>query len=474
VTEPVERATLKPWEWTSSVDLHVLVAGSGRRSGLERAIRAAIRTGRLRPDERLPSTRALARDLGFARGTVAEAYAQLAAEGYLRTRQGAPTRIAPGPWPRAEARQGAPVPTDQPRFSMGGGVPDLSAFPRAAWQAALRRALAKAPDAALSLDDPRGRPELRSALAAYLGRARGVLADPERIVVCAGYTEGLALLAAALRARGTRTVAMENPCLPDHRSVVLAARVRVAPLAVDERGALADVPAAGAVVLTPAHQFPLGATLAPERRAAFVGWARSRDAILIEDDYDGEFRYDRQPVGALQGLDPERIVYAGTASKTLAPGLRLGWLVVPPDLLDEVLAAKRLTGAAHALDQLALAELLSSGGFDRQVRRMRQRYRRRRDQLLALLADHAPAFRPRGIAAGLHLMLELGPGAPGEQELIERAAQRSLALAGMRSYWHGDGGGRAGVILGYSAPAPHEFSATLAALGATLADSGAA
>jgi GntR family transcriptional regulator/MocR family aminotransferase len=457
------------------VDLHVALAGSGRRNGLERAIRAAIRTGRLPPDERLPSTRALARDLGFARGTVAEAYAQLAAEGYLRTRQGAPTRVASGPWPQAQASPGPPAPADRPRFSLGAGVPDLSAFPRAAWQAALRRALAKAPDAALSLDDPRGRPELRSALAAYLGRARGVLADPERIVVCAGYTEGLALLAAALRARGTRTIAMETPCLPDHREVVSAGRLRVAPLAVDEGGALADVPAAaGAVVLTPAHQFPLGATLAPERRAAFVGWARSRDAILIEDDYDGEFRYDRQPVGALQGLDPEHIVYAGTASKTFAPGLRLGWLVVPAELVDDVLAAKRLAGAAHALDQLALAELLRSGGFDRQVRRMRQRYRRRRDQLLARLAEHSPAFRPQGIAAGLHLWLEIGPGGPGERELVARAARRSLALSGTRDYWHGDGGGPPGVILGYSAPAQHEFSATLAALGGTLADPGAA
>ncbi len=460
---------MKSRDWASSVDLHVSLAGNGRRSGLERAIRAAIRTGRLRPDERLPSTRALADDLGFARGTVAEAYGQLAAEGYLRSRQGAPTRVAPGPWPRAEPSAGPPAPADQPRFSLEAGVPDLSAFPRSPWQAALRRALAKAPDGALSLGDPRGRPELRSALAAYLGRARGVLADPERIVVCAGYAEGLGLMATALRACGTRTIAMEDPCLPEHRDVVSAGRLRVAALAVDAHGALDDVPSgAGAVVLTPAHQFPLGATLAPERRAALVGWARSREAILIEDDYDGEFRYDRQPVGALQGLDPERIVYAGTASKTLAPGLRLGWLVVPAGLLDEVLAAKQLLGASHTLDQLALADLLRTGAFDRHVRRMRQRYRRRRDLLLGLLAGHSPAFRPRGIAAGLHLLLELGRGAPGERELIARAEQRSLALSGMSRYWHGDHAGPAGIILGYSAPAQHEFSATLAALDATL------
>jgi GntR family transcriptional regulator/MocR family aminotransferase len=460
---------LKPREWSSSVDLHVSLARGGRRAGLEQAIRAAIRNGRLGAGERLPSTRALARDLGLARGTVAEAYAQLAAEGYLRTTQGAPTRVAPDPRTPAKPGMDAPHAASVPRFSLAVGVPDLSAFPRAAWQKALRQALVRAPARALGLGDPRGRPELRAALAAHLGRARGVLADPERIVVCAGFTEGLALLGAALRARGTRTVAMENPCLRHHRDVVAANGLAVAALAVDEQGALAHVPAgAGAVVVTPAHQFPLGATLAPERRAAFVGWARSSDAIVIEDDYDGEFRYDRQPVGALQGLDPERVVYAGTASKTLAPALRLGWLVVPAWLLDDVIEAKQLTGATPALEQLTLAELLRSGAFDRHVRRMRQRYRARHDTLLAQLAEHNPELRPLGIAAGLHLVLEPGPSAPSEDQLIARAAARSLALTGLQPYWHGDAGGPPGVVLGYAAPAEHEYAGTIAALLATL------
>lgn len=465
---------MKYQQWASSVDLHVSLARGGRRVGLERAIRAAIRSGRLAPGERLPSMRALARDLGLARGTVAEAYSQLAAEGYLRTSQGAPTRVAPGPLPRADAGLSAPAPPPGPRFSMLPGVPDPSAFPRTAWLAALRRALASAPDQALSLEvDPRGRPELRAALAAYLGRARGVLADPERIVVCSGFTEGLALLGAALHARGASTLAMEDPCLLHHREVMAASGVTVAALPVDERGAVAHIPdGADAVVLTPAHQFPLGPTLAPQRRADFVSWARSHDAIVVEDDYDGEFRYDRHPVGALQGLDPEHVIYAGTASKTLAPGLRLGWLVVPAALLDDVIEAKRVTGATHALDQLALAELLRSGAFDRHVRHMRQRYRRRRDLLLALLAEHAPGLRPRGIAAGLHLVVEPGRGAAGEQELIARAAQQSLALGPLRPCWHGGAEPRAGVVMGYAAPAEHAFSATLAALRAALVDHG--
>jgi GntR family transcriptional regulator/MocR family aminotransferase len=467
---------LKSRDWASSIDLHVSLAPGGRRAGLERAIRAAVRNGRLGAGERLPSTRALARDLGLARGTVAEAYAQLAAEGYLRTSHGAPTRVAPEPRTPAPAPAPAPAPSASSpmpgrglRFSLEAGVPDLSAFPRAAWQTALRRALASAPDRALGPGDPRGRPELRAALASYLGRARGVLADPGQIVICAGFTEGLALLAAALRARGTPTVAMENPCLHHHRDVAAANGLTVAALAVDERGAVADIPAnAGAVVLTPAHQFPLGATLAPERRAAFIGWARSADAIVIEDDYDGEFRYDRQPVGALQGLDPDRVVYAGTASKTLAPGLRLGWLVLPAALLESVIKAKQLIGATHALEQLALAELIRSSVFDRHVRRMRQRYRRRHDQLLALLAERTPAMRPRGIAAGLHLVLEPAADTLREEQLITRAANHSLALEGLQPYWHDDTGGQPGVVLGYAAPAEHEYQATLAALHAAL------
>jgi GntR family transcriptional regulator/MocR family aminotransferase len=459
---------LESRDWASSVDLHVSLAHGGRRAGLERAIRAAVRNGRLGAGERLPSTRALARDLGLARGTVAEAYAQLAAEGYLRTSHGAPTRVAPEPrTPTASASP--PTPARGPRFSLEAGVPDLSAFPRSAWQTALRRALASAPDRALGQSDPRGRPELRAALASYLGRARGVLADPEQIVICAGFTEGLALLAAALRARAMPTVAMENPCLHHHRDVALANGLTVAAMPVDEHGAQPDIPSgAGAVVLTPAHQFPLGATLAPERRAAFIGWARSRNAIVIEDDYDGEFRYDRQPVGALQGLDPDHVVYAGTASKTLAPGLRLGWLALPAAMLDSVIEAKQLLGATPALEQLALAELIRSGVFDRHLRRMRQRYRHRHDQLLALLAERAPAMRPHGIAAGLHVVLEPTANTLGEDELITRAANHSLALDGLHPYWHGDTGGQPGVVLGYAAPAEHEYPATLAALHAAL------
>jgi GntR family transcriptional regulator / MocR family aminotransferase len=224
------------------------------------------------------------------------------------------------------------------------------------------------------------------------------------------------------------------------------------------------------VLITPAHQFPLGGTLAPDRRAAFVARARDGGAVVIEDDYDGEFRYGRQPVGALQGLAPEHVVYAGTASKTLAPGLRLGWLVVPSRLVEPVLEAKRVFGDTQVLEQLALAELIRSGALDRHVRRMRQRYRRRRDALLSTVADRAPRLRPRGIAAGLHLVLDLPPGC-SEDDVRDRAAAGSLAVGVLGPFRHAPkAGDPQGLVVGYAAPPEHAYAQALATLGEVLAE----
>lgn len=402
----------------------------------------------------------LARDLALARGTITEAYAQLAAEGYISLRPGASARVAanavapPAPTPREPATE-APA-----RFGLAVGVPDLAAFPRAAWVAALRRALAAAPQESLDLPDPRGRPELRAALAGHLRWTRGVVADADRIVVCSGFAHGFALVCSVLRDAGVLDVAMEDPCLQQHRMIARGAGLRVAPIAVDDRGAVIDLPRGlRAVIVTPAHQFPLGGTLAPDRRTALVAWARAHGAIVVEDDYDGEYRYDHHPVGALQGLDPDRVVYAGTTSKTLAPGLRVGWLVLPAGLVAPVLAAKAAAGAdSSSLEQLALAEFLQSGAYDRHVRRMRQRYRRRRDLLLARLAAHAP--RTRGIAAGLHVVVELPPGA-SEAEVVARARARGLAIDALGTCWHDPAGRTQGLILGYAAPPDHAYARTL-------------
>ncbi|OKK21235.1 GntR family transcriptional regulator [Streptomyces sp. CB00455] len=460
---------------TFGADLHLdLSAGRGLRAGLAEALREAARSGRLAPGTRLPSSRSLAVDLGVARNTVAEAYAELVAEGWLTARQGSGTRVAQRARPRraaASARVRHPA-RRGPSYSLLPGSPDVGAFPRAAWLTAARRALTHAPNEAFGYgSDGRGRPELREALTGYLARARGVHADPERIVLCAGFAHALTLLARVLRGRRVREVAVEGYGLDVHRNLLTRAGLRTSPLGVDAQGArtgeLAGLsPAAGAVLLTAAHQFPTGVALTPARRAAAVDWARTTGGLILEDDYDGEFRYDRQPVGALQGLDPERVVYLGTASKSLAPGLRMGWMVVPPALLDEVLAAKGMGDwTSSALDQLTLAEFITSGAYDRHVRGMRLRYRRRRDELVAAVDGRVAVS---GIAAGLHAVLDLPAGT--ERSVLQSAAWQDLALHGLSAFRHPQAGlpPRDAVVVGYGTPSDSAWTPTLAALSAAL------
>ena len=501
----------KAWA-TSGVDLHLelprdpaagdVTAPSGNtgpsggvRARLEAALRDAVRSGRLGPGVRLPSSRALAADLGLARNTVAEAYGQLVAEGWLTARQGSGTRVA-------ERAGASTVPVDDPnltklasltkltsppghtspgeltrppRYTLKAGSPDLSAFPRAAWLAAGRRAFTAAPSHALGYGHPQGRPELRVALAEYLARARGVRAEPDRIVVCDGFAAGLALLAGVLRARGATTLAVEEYGLPSVRDTATAAGLRLAPLPVDADGAVVDQAGpAGAVLVTPAHQFPLGAALAPRRRTQLVEWARDTGGLVIEDDYDGEFRYDRQPVGAVQALAPGHVVYAGSASKSLAPAFRLGWLVLPAPLAREVAAAQELAaGPGSRLDQLTLAEFIGAGRYDRHVRRSRLLYRRRRDRLAVALAREAPQVRVTGIAAGLHALCELPPGL-AEDHVVARAAARGLDVDGLAMYHAGAGAAtspaRPALVVGYGSPPEHAFSGALARLCAALND----
>ncbi len=464
-----------PDSWTTSgpgLQLTLDPRG-GRRDALESSLRAAIRDGRLGAGERLPSTRALAIDLGLARGTVVEAYAQLTAEGYLEARHGAGTWVADVALATPDVAARAERTTRAPRYSFHPGLPDLTAFPHAAWASALRRGLRQAPAASLGYGDPRGRPELREALAAYLGRARGAVADPELVVVCAGFRHGLSLLSRALRARGGGRVAMEDPCLETHREVAAAAGLRVVPLAVDAHGARTDLlGATGAVaaVLAPAHQFPLGAVLHPERRAAAVAWARSTGGLLIEDDYDAELRFDRPPVGVLQSLDPDHVAYGGTVSKTLAPGLRLGWLLLPPALLEPILALRNAEDVhVSATDQVAFSELLRSGAFERHVRRMRARYRARRDRLVEMLAARAPTVRTVGISAGLRVLLVLPQDGISGEELAARARERSIELFPVGPYHHDGRSDSDSVLVGYGALPEHAFEAGLSALGDLLA-----
>ena len=455
------------------MDLHLDLAGSRIREALERALRDAARTGRLAPGLQLPSSRALAADLGLARNTVADAYGQLIAEGWLTARRGAGTYVAD----RSSAVQAATVaapPASRPPYDLRAGSPDTAAFPRSAWLAATRTALASAPAEALGYTDPQGRPELRRALAGYLARARGVQLTPDRIVICSGFTQGLGLICQALRRRGAKTLAMEAYGQPRHRDIATAAGLSATTVPVDGHGAMIDQLAdagADAVLLTPAHQFPLGVALAPRRRSQVVAWADATTGLIIEDDYDGEFRYDRQPVGAVQALAPERVAYAGTASKALAPGLRLGWLALPAALVDDVVAVKTLMDRhTSSLDQLIFAEFISSGHYDRQVRRSRLAYRRRRDRLVDALRRHTPWVRVTGIAAGLHLLLEL-PDSLTEHDVITRAARHGLALEGLGSYQRAPGTHPPALVVGYGTPHEHAFTGAVARLTAALAGS---
>lgn len=483
VTDP--RTTSVSAASAFGADLHLDLHGPGLRKGLTEALRDAVRTGRLTPGTRLPSSRSLASDLGISRNTVADAYAELVAEGWLTARQGAGTQVASRAQPRRTAPASAspsasasasarmrPAPR-RPRYALLPGSPDLADFPRVEWLAAARRALTEAPYDALGYGDGHGRVELRAALAEYLARARGVYAEPERIVICSGFHHGLSLMAQVLRARRVTAVAVESYGLDIYRNVLTRAGLRTPPLYVDDFGARTDdlerSRGVGAVLMTPAHQYPTGVALSPDRRAAAVDWARATGGVILEDDYDGEFRYDRQPVGALQGLDPERVVYLGSASKSLAPGLRIGWMVLPAEWVSEIIAAQGHGDyMSSALEQLTLSEFINSGSYDRHIRAMRLRYRQRRDQLVAALAQRAPGVRVSGMEAGLQVVLELPRGT--ERSVVQAAAEQGLAISGMAQFRYepAESGWRLPekntLVVNYAAPSDSAWSGALDAL----------
>jgi GntR family transcriptional regulator/MocR family aminotransferase len=418
---------------------------------LEQELRGAIRSGRLAPESALPSTRALAEQLGLSRGVVVEAYEQLVAEGYLTSQPGGATKVCAKV---TEATERPPAPIAKPvhRIDFGYGRPDVTQFPRQVWLRSLRRVLNEAPSERLSYLDNRGTPELREALASYLNRVRGTAANAERIVICNGFAQGMDLVAQLVKATGGRRIAVEDP---GHHDTGRAARrygLQTLPVAVDDAGIVVEALArtnADAVSITPAHHFPTGAVLSPERRASLVAWATENKALVLEDDYDAEYRYDREPIGAIQGLAPEQVIYAGSASKTLAPGLRLGWLIVPGDLVAELAAIKKATDRGSAsLEQLAFADFLSRGEFDHHLRRMRPIYRARRDALLAALRRYLPELRPVGASAGLHVVAWL-PAGVDEAAVIERAGRAGVAVDGLAEYHDARQAAPGGLLFGY-------------------------
>jgi GntR family transcriptional regulator/MocR family aminotransferase len=508
-------------EQTSSRELLVDLSGAPRgRLGLElqRQLRDAIRSGRLRADASLPSTRALAADLGVSRSVVVLAYEQLDAEGYLITRRGAAARVAAVHLPpAAPAPRPAPTPVRPAAVDFRPGTADLASFPRAEWERAVRRSLMALPDAALGYGDSRGLPRLREALADYLGRVRGAIVAPDHLVVVNGLAQGLAVVARLFRQLGIDAVGVEDPGSFHTATQLDANGLVTVGVPVDHDGIDADrlfrqagdgarSPAAGgpggsrarpeprwsaptwsravaprsikgpgdsrarpepawwaathsravaprstgplrAVLATPAHQFPTGVILGAARRRRLLAWADLVDGFVVEDDYDAEYRYDHQPVATLQGLAPDRVLLGGSTSKTLAPGLRLGWLAVPPRLAAEAARHKHhIDLMTPVLEQAALAELLTSGAYERHIRRNRARYRRRRDRLLELLADHLPEAKVGGEAAGMHLYVETP--SVDEAAAVAEAARRGLLVSGIADYRRSPG--PAGFVLAYA------------------------
>ena len=436
---------------SSELELHVELDRQGSEPlhrQLETSLRGAVRAGRLAPGTVLPSTRALAGQLGISRGIVVEAYEQLVAECYLDARPGGVTQVS-------RTAVSIPQPATAlapPSFDLDfrPGRPDVTEFPRAAWLRSLRHVLAEAPADRLTYLGGRGVPELRVALAAYLNRVRGTAIDAGTVVVCTGFVQGLGLVGGVLRARGSRRVGVEDPSDGEYRQTLADAGLEPVPVRVDEGGLLVDRLAASdldAVLVTAAHQYPTGGVLTPERRTALVTWAVRTGGLIIEDDYDAEYRYDREPIGAIQGLRPDRVIYTGSTSKILAPGLRLGWLAAPTELVDALTLAKhKADNGSPALDQLAFADFLARGELDRHLRRMRPVYRARRDTLLAALGRHLRELEPVGASAGLHVLAWL-PAGWDEEAIVTAAARAGIAISGLGPRWMD--GGASGLVFGY-------------------------
>ena len=484
----------------------------GLTGWLADAIRTAIMDGRLGAGAPLPATRLLAGDLGVSRGVIVEVYQRLADEGLVSARPGTGTRVLGVPRMAREASgatrisgiggtyrdngssviaeapgadgvsAGGLVPTggmapygglvpagwrERAEIDLSPGVPDLSGFPRAAWLRAERLVLERTSVAELGYGDPRGARALRAELAGWLARTRGLRAGPDDIIVVTGVAQALALLARVLREGGHREIAVEDPGSRGARDDLAYWGLRPVPVPVDEHGLRVGELARGgarAVLLTPAHQFPTGVVLAPQRRRDLLDWAARTDALIVEDDYDAEYRYDRAPVPALHASASGLVAYAGSTSKTLAPGMRLGWLIPPARLHADLVEAKYASDlGSPALPQLVLARLIASGELEQHIRLVRKRQRSRRDALLLALREYLPAARVQGVAAGLHLLITF-PGLDGSDAVLAEAIGETGVLVHPLS-WHRQRPGVPGIVLGYAAHTPgrlHEAARRIA------------
>ena len=458
--------------WDTLLDLGN--TGSGpMHARLCQSLRSAVRSGLLPEGAALPPSRDMAASLGCSRWVVTEAYEQLVAEGYLDSRVGSGTRVK-----RADelATHDVAVPVGRPPaagapIDLAPGLPDLRHFPLSGWLSALRSAATSLPYPELSYPDPAGHPGLRAMLASYLARVRGASIDPADVTVTGGVTDGVTRICRALRARGVEAVAVEDPGWGRIRSAAAVAGLATVPIPVDEQGLDAtrvrDYPQVRAIVVSPAHQFPTGSVLAPARRADLLEWARRVDGLILEDDYDAEFRYDRRPVGTMQGTDPLRVALLGSLSKTLSPALGIGWMATPAWLTAEVRSVEVRPAAPPLLDQLAFAEFLSSGAYDRHLRAARKRYRVRRDALKAALATRLPAAHISGAAAGLHILVHFDHDLDAPA-VVERARGLGLQIASVEAYRVTAASARSGLVLGYGNLGDGEVDRAVALLASAL------
>ena len=404
-------------------------------------LRTAIRDRRLDPGERLPSTRQLAELLGVARGTVVDVYEQLLAEGYVESAAGSGTRVAAidRPVARTAPNSGAgkSAHSHSRPIDFEYGIPDLRTVPLSDWSWAMSKATQTLPTADLGDEDVAGSAHLRDVVTAYHRRVRSGSADAGDAVIVSGFRQGLVFALAALAQSGIRRIALEDPGPRGQDEI--ARRAGIEPVAVRVDGEGLDVQrlrasGARAVLLTPAHQCPTGVVLGPARRRELIAWAEEVDGVILEDDYDAEFRYDRQPVGSLQGLAPARVIALGSVSKTLAPAIRLGWVLAPPAVVAGIVREKRLSSrGAPGLDQEALALLMETGRFDRHLRRMRDIYRFRRDVLAAEVERAFGSGRLGGLAAGCHALLRLPEGSD-ERSVAKTAAAEGVHAQPLGSY----------------------------------------
>lgn len=466
----MSRTTSTPSEWTSiGRDLLVSLAEvpKGRwTTHLSGQLRAAVRNGALRPGVLLPSTRVLAADLGLSRGLVVNVYEQLIAEGYLESRPGSATRVssmASGPprTPKSKKDLAAPSVLHNP------GLPDMRLFPRTEWLKAYRTALRNLPDGDLHYGHPQGYEPLRVQLADYLGRVRGTTATPDQILIVNGYAQALAILATVLPGIGIDSVAVEEPGSTGTRGQLQHWGVSTPPATVDNHGLRIDAleaTGARAVLVTPAHHYPTGVVLSAERRRQLIAWADAGSRYVIEDDYDAEFRYDHAPVGSLQPLAPERVITGSSVSKTLAPCIRLGWLILPTDLIGHAVDTKAASDlAAPTFPQAALAEFLGCGAFDRHLRRSRRRYRKRRQELADRLALHLPSDSISGLDAGLNLCIRL-PRHVGDRKVAEQLQSSGVNCQAL-SYYHQAAVTRGGIILDLASTTDKHLDRVISAIG---------